>query len=59
MMFHRAKHRGVYDWHIQQRCVPMGTRPVRQVHINRLTGERWMEQVQCNTEPVYLGHLYA
>jgi hypothetical protein len=52
-----AKHRGVYDWGIQQHCVPRGTRPVRQVHINTETGERWMEQIQCNTEPVFLGHL--
>lgn len=57
-LLHKPRHSGRYDWHIQQRCVPHGTRPVRQVHINTETGERWMEQIQCNTRPVFLGHLY-
>lgn len=52
-----GRHRGVYDWSIQQRCVPPTTRPVRQVCVNIKTGERWMQQVQLNTEPVFLGHI--
>lgn len=56
-LFHRPKHRGTYDWHIQEHCVAKSMGKVRQVHTNLITGECWMEQIQCNTEPVYLGHV--
>lgn len=52
-----SRHEGAYDWNIQQHCVPPGTRPVRQIRVSTDTGERILEQIQCNTETVFLGHV--
>lgn len=60
-LFHRGRHRRgvnardfIYAFRQQH---PLGTRPVRDLHFNTETGERWLVQHQCGYEPVFLGHL--